>query len=76
MLEFEERLIYTGKYERISKKGDNYTVLNFLDDEGKTFGVIANCKVPENLTQLQEVLVKFKLTPGRFNKLEIISIEI
>lgn len=75
MLEFKEKLIYTGKYERISEKGNKYTIVNFLDEEGKTFGVIANCQVPE-LTQLQEVLVKFKLTPGRYNKLEIINIEI
>lgn len=76
MFEFQERLIYTGKAEKISEKGNNYTIVNFLDSEGKTFGVIANCQVPENLSQLQEVLAKFKLTPGRYNKLEIISIEI
>lgn len=75
MLEFKERLIYTGRYERVSERGKKYTILNFLGEDGKTFGVIANCEVPE-INQLQQVHVKFKLTPGRYNKLEIIGIEI
>lgn len=75
MFQFKENMIFTGKSERISKKGKEYTLVSYLDNEGQTFSTIAECPVPD-LKQLQEVVVTFKVTPGRYLTLKTIEMEI
>lgn len=75
MLEFKEILIYTGKDERVSEKTQKpYTIVNYLDDKGQTFGTIAECNIPIDLKQLQLVEVTFKVIPGRYLQLKTLSI--
>lgn len=75
MLKFEEKMIYTGKINKVSKQGNNYTIVNYLNDDGKTFGTIAECEISEDIRQLDEVLVKFEVIPGRYVQLKTVGIE-
>lgn len=75
MFQFKENMIYTGKSERLSKSGNKYTLVSYLGNEGQTFSTIAECPVPD-IKQLQEVVVTFKVTPGRYLSLKTIGMEI
>lgn len=75
MLKFEEKMIYTGKIKKVSKQGNNYTIVNYLNSDGTTFGTIAECEIPEDISQLDQVLVKFEVIPGRYVQLKTVGIE-
>lgn len=77
MLEFrEERIILTGIDTRISKNtGEEYKIINFLGENGQTFGCMAECDIPGNLKQLDEVNVLFKVLPGRYTQLRVVDIK-
>lgn len=75
MLRFEEVMIYTGKKNKVSKQGNNYTIVNYLNSDGTTFGTIAECEIPEDIRQLDEVIVKFEVIPGRYVQLKTVGIE-
>ena len=74
MLKFEEKMIYTGKANKVSKQGNNYTILNYLNSDGTTFGTIAECEIPEDISPLDEVEVTFQVVPGRYVQLKTINI--
>lgn len=70
-----EELIYTGKVEGVSKKTDKpYTIFNYLDNSGQTFGTMVTCEVP-NLKQLDKVEVVLELQVGRYTSLKTIEIK-
>lgn len=73
MLEFERVLIYTGKEERTNKKGDKYTLISFLGDNGQTVTALLDCR-PLDLKVLQEVGVKFRLNLGQYTSLKVIDL--
>lgn len=77
MLEFrEERMILTGINSRISKNtGEEYKIINFLGENGQTFGCMAECDIPLTLKQLDEVSVHFKVLPGRYTQLRVLDIK-
>lgn len=64
-MKFNARCVYTGKTEKKSKKGNKYILVNFLDDNGKTFTVLSVVDVPENIKMLEVVNVEFELVFGR-----------
>lgn len=74
MLEFNEKLIYTGSQKRTSKNGVEYQLVNYLDDTGNTFSTMAECIVPNDIKQLDEVEVLFKVVPGRYTSLKTLMI--
>lgn len=74
MFKFKERMIYTGKKTQVSKQGREYTIINYLGEDGSTFGTVAECNIPE-LRQLEEVLVTFEVIPGRYVQLKTVGIE-
>lgn len=73
MLKFREKVIYTGKKDLISKKGREYTIVNFLGDDGNTFGTVAECPIPD-IKQLDKVEVLFQVVPGRYVQLKVLEI--
>ena len=75
MLEFIEELVVTGIDERVSKQGNKYTIVNYLGENGQTFGTICDCNVP-NINQLDRVVAKLKVIPGRYLQLKTIGLEI
>lgn len=74
MFKFKEKMIYTGKKNMVSKKGKEYTIVNYLDNTGNTFGTIADCSVPQ-LNQLDTVEVTFEVVPGRYIQLKTLDIK-
>ena len=75
MFKFKEKMIFTGKKEMISKQGKEYTIINYLDDAGNTFGTIADCSVPDSIKQLDTVEVTFEVVPGRYIQLKTLDIK-
>lgn len=76
MLEFKEVCILTSIQQRKSNKtGKPYTIAFFLGENGQTFGCVVDCSVPEGLSLLDKVEVGFKVIPGRYTHLRVISIE-
>lgn len=75
MLNFETKLIYTGKKNKVSKNGKNYTIVNYLNSDGTTFGTIAECEISEDIKQLDEVIVNFEVIPGRYIQLKTMAIK-
>lgn len=77
MFQFQEKLIYTGKKELISKKtGSPYTIYNFLDDSGEVFGAMAENFIEGDFMQLDLVLAHFIVVPGRYTQIKLLSMEI
>lgn len=74
MFEFKEEMVVTGVVNKTSKKGNEYVIVNYLGQDGQTFGTMAECNLP-NLNQLDRVLATFKLTPGKYIQLKTIDIE-
>ena len=76
MFKFTEEVIYTGAVTRKSKKTDKeYTLLNFLDENGQSVSAIADCDIPK-LNQLDRMLATFKLELGRYMQLKIVDIQV
>ena len=75
MLEFIEELVVTGIDERISKQGNKYTIVNYLGENGQTFGTVAECNIP-NIKQLDKVNATLKVYPGRYLQLKTIGLEL
>lgn len=76
-MEFTSQRIYTGKETRVSKKtNEEYTLVNFLDENGQSFGVIAKCFIPKDIKQLQQVKAKFNVKTGRYLQLELVGLEV
>lgn len=74
MLEFQEEMLFLSKEEKTSKKGNKYTLINYLGDK-ESFTTMAECIVPD-LKKLDKVLVTFKVYPGRYLQLKTIDIEL
>lgn len=74
MFEFEENIIVTGFDRRTSKQGKEYTLVNILDNTGKTFGCILDCPIPSGVKQLDKVKAHFKVIPGRYVQLRVSSL--
>lgn len=75
MFRLKENLIYTGHEVRTNKKnGNTYTLVRFLDDNGSVFSCVAKCDVP-SISQLDEVEVDIEVIPGRYNQINVLSIE-
>lgn len=76
MFELKEEIIFTGFNQRTSQKtGAPYTIVNFLGQDGQTFGVMADCDIPLDLVQLDKVKVTFKVMTGRYTQLRLIDIK-
>lgn len=73
MFNFEEKnLILTGIEKRISKKTDReYSIVNFLDRNGQTFGCMLDTELEDNFSQLDNVDVLFEVIPGRYTQLKV-----
>ena len=74
MFKFKEKVIFTGKKAMVSKQGRDYTVVNYLGDDGNTFGTIAECLIPPDIQQLDLVEVTFGVVPGRYVQLKTLEI--
>ena len=75
-LEFKETCILTGIEQRKSKQtGKSYIIANFLGENGKTFGCIVDCEIPQGLKQLDKVEVRFKVVTGRYTHLRVTNIK-
>lgn len=75
MFRLKENLIYTGHEVRTNKKnGNTYTLVRFLDDNGSVFSCVAKCDIP-SISQLDEVEVDIEIVPGRYNQINVLSIE-
>ena len=75
MLEFvEKNIVFTGAEIRVSKKGEEYILVNFLGSDGKTFACVCDCQIPSNLKQLDRVDVTFKVLPGRYTQLRVLNL--
>lgn len=72
-LEFEQKCIVTGKEQRTSQKGLDYTLINILDDTGKTFSCMADVDVSD-IKPLDTYNVRFKIIPGRYLQLRVVGI--
>lgn len=75
MFKFKESVIFTGKKEVVSKKGNEYTVFNYLNEEGEIFSTLAKCDLPADIKQLDEVQVEFEVIPGRYIQLNTLDIK-
>lgn len=75
MFKFKEKVIFTGKKSMVSKQGRDYTIVNYLGDDGNTFGTVADCLIPDSIKQLDEVEVTFGVIPGRYVQLKTIDIQ-
>ena len=77
-MRFNQEVVYTGKEERTSKKGNNYTVVNLLDATGKQFSCMLTQEafIPAYLKQLDKVLVEFELEVGRYTSLKVAEIDL
>lgn len=75
MLDFTKKMIYTGKVSKIGKNGQKYTIVNYLGENGVTFSTIADCEVPEDIKQLDQVEVKFCVLTGRYIQLKTMAIK-
>lgn len=74
MLKFKEKIIMTGIERRVSKQGNEYLIINYLGENGQTFGTIAECFIPDGLKQLDKVEVDFQVVPGRYTQLKTVGI--
>lgn len=74
MLKFKEKIIMTGIERRVSKQGKEYIIINYLGENGQTFGTIAECYIPDDLNQLEKVEVDFQVIPGRYTQLKTVGI--
>lgn len=74
MLKFDTEIILTGIEQRRSKEGKDYTMINYLNPNGQSFGTIADCSIPSDLQQLDKVYVTFQVVTGRYMQLRTISI--
>lgn len=62
---FKSEKIVTGIETRKSKKtGNDYTVINYLNENGSTFSsmVSDDCPLPADLKQLSKVQVEFEVS--------------
>ena len=76
-MKFTEQKIVTGVMQKVSKtSGKPYVMINYLNDDGQTFGTIAECTIPVGLKQLDKVLVDFELTVGKYMQLKTIALEL
>lgn len=75
MLDFTKKMIYTGKINRTGKNGKSYTIVNYLGENGVTFSTIADCEIPEEIKQLDQVEVKFYVQTGRYIQLRTVDIK-
>ncbi|MEW9097384.1 MAG: hypothetical protein AB2417_20110 [Clostridiaceae bacterium] len=76
MLEFKEKLIYTGSDERTSTKTRvDYQLITYLGENGQTFSTVADCQIPSDIKQLDRVEVTFKVVPGRYIQLKTLDIK-
>jgi hypothetical protein len=76
MLNFKEKMILTGITQRISQKTqEKYLLVNFLGEDGQTFGCMADCEIPQGLEQLDKVEVDFKVLPGRYTQLKVLGLK-
>ena len=78
---FKTKKILTGVFNKTSKKTNNeYTILNFLNDNGTTFSSMLGegVKLPDGLKQLTEVNVEFEVQfyNGNVNGLRTIGLTV
>lgn len=60
-MKFKTKCTYTGIEVKQSKKGNVYKLINFLDDNGKTFSVLTTVDVPGDIKPLDKINVEFEL---------------
>lgn len=75
MLSFTQEMIFTGSEPKKSEKGREYVLVNYLNDNGSSFGTVIECPLPDGLKQLDKVMVEFAVIPGRYTQLKTLAIE-
>lgn len=70
-MRFKTRRIYTGTTTKMSKMGNEYILVSFLNDDGQTFTVVSDVEVPDDVQKLDEVNVEFEVSVGRYNNLRV-----
>lgn len=60
-MRFQCERIITGIENRKSKNGNEYIIIHFLDDNGKTFSCVSNVPLPDDVKQLDLVNVEFEI---------------
>lgn len=76
MMYFESPVIYTGRSEKVSKKGNNYTVVNMLSADGEAFScMLKEGQTMPDLNQLDRCNALFELRTGRFMQIALMRIE-
>jgi len=80
-MRFEEKKIITGITRKVSKKTNKeYTMANFLNDDGTSFSslVADGVLIPQDIKQLSQVKVMFEVTfyNGNINGLRTVNLEL
>lgn len=75
MLDFTKEMIFTGAELKKSKENKEYVLVNFLNENGSSFGTVCECPLPQNLKQLDKVTVNFLVVPGRYTQLKTLDIK-
>lgn len=76
-MKFTARLPITGIVERVSKKTNNpYVIVNFLNEEGQSFGAMYKGvhDIVGQFKQMDLVEATFNLRTGQYMNLELVSL--
>ena len=80
MIKFDKEMILTGIEKKMSKKGNEYYVINFLDDNGlgqqSMFkGDTPNDQYFKGLEKLKPYLFTFQVTLGKYKNCDILNLQ-
>lgn len=73
-MRFQTERIITGAEKKTSKNGNVYTIINFLDDNGRTFSCVSDVPLTSDIKALDKVNVEFEIITGRYTNLRVVGI--
>lgn len=73
-MRFQTERIITGAEKKTSKNGNVYTIINFLDDNGRTFSCVSDVSLTSDIKALDKVNVEFEIITGRYTNLRVVGI--
>lgn len=73
-MKFQCERIITGVEKKTSKDGNEYILIHFLNDDGRTFSCVSEVPLPSDIKQLDKVNVEFQIIIGRYINLRVVGI--
>lgn len=73
-MRFQSERIITGAERKTSKNGNEYTIINFLGDDGRTFSCVSDVAISSDIKVLDKVKVEFEIITGRYINLRVVGI--